>query len=120
MAAAHDEHGPIPADPFERAWRDAARLVVGYRATPAQEVLVARTSVIDAHTHIYRTQEIGRQAMTSLNPDIQWNGTPEELRSCMAAFGIARSVGLVVTPTREMREKAVAGLPAGLPDTERR
>jgi predicted TIM-barrel fold metal-dependent hydrolase len=58
--------------------------------------------------------------MSSLNPNIQWNGTPEELRTCMAAFGIARSVGLVVTPTREMREKALAGLPAGLADAERR
>ncbi len=76
--------------------------------------------IIDAHTHIYRTREIGYQAMSSLNPNIAWNGTPEELRPCMAAAGIVRSVGLVVTPTREMREKAYAGLPADLSESERR
>jgi len=81
---------------------------------------VARTSIIDAHTHIYRTQAIGRQAMTSLNPNIEWNGTPEELRTCMAAFGISHSVGLVVTPTREMHEKAVASIPADVTGAERR
>lgn len=81
---------------------------------------MARTGVIDAHTHIYRTEAIGHQAMSSLNPNIAWNGTPAELRACMAAFGVTRSVGLVVTPTREMREKAVAGLPAGLSAAERR
>ncbi len=81
---------------------------------------MARTSIIDAHTHIYRTQAIGRQAMTPLNPYIEWNGTPEELRTCMAAFGISRSVGLVVTPTREMHEKAVASLPADVIGAERR
>ena len=81
---------------------------------------MAHTLVIDAHTHIYRTQAIGHQAMSSLNPNIRWNCTPEELRACMATFGIARSVGLVVTPTREMREKALAGLGADLADDTRR
>lgn len=81
---------------------------------------MARGPIIDAHTHIYRTREIGYQAMSSLNPNIAWNGTPEELRPCMAAAGIVRSVGLVVTPTREMREKAYASLPADLNADERR
>ncbi len=80
---------------------------------------MARGPIIDAHTHIYRTREIGYQAMSSLNPNITWNGTPEELRPCMAAAGIVRSVGLVVTPTREMREKASAKLPANLSADER-
>lgn len=80
---------------------------------------MARAPIIDAHTHIYRTREIGYQAMSSLNPNIAWNGTPEELRPCMAAAGIVRSVGLVVTPTREMREKAYASLPADLSMDER-
>lgn len=81
---------------------------------------MAREPIIDAHTHIYRTREIGYQAMSSLNPNIAWNGTPEELRPCMAAAGIVRSVGLVVTPTREMREKAYANLPSDLSADERR
>jgi predicted TIM-barrel fold metal-dependent hydrolase len=81
---------------------------------------MAREPIIDAHTHIYRTREIGYQAMSSLNPNIAWNGTPEELRPCMAAAGIVRSVGLVVTPTREMREKAYASLPTDLSADERR
>ena len=81
---------------------------------------MARAVIIDAHTHIYRTEAIGHQAMSSLNPDIKWNGTPAELSACMAEFGIARSVGLVVTPTREMREKALMALPGDLTPGERR
>ncbi len=80
---------------------------------------MARTGIIDIHTHIYRDETIGRQAMTSLNPNIQWNGTPAEESRCMDAFGIVRSVGLVVTPTREMCEKATAALPSDLAPAER-
>lgn len=80
---------------------------------------MART-VIDAHTHIYRTEAIGHQAMSSLNPNIKWNGTPVELRRWMTECFIVRAVGLVVTPTREMREKALAALPPGLTGEQRR
>lgn len=76
--------------------------------------------LIDSHTHIYRTAEIGRQAVSGLNPDLLWYGTVPELLQCMEQAGVSHAVVLTVTPTREMREKAEAALPPDLPEPRRR
>lgn len=67
--------------------------------------------IIECHTHVYRTPEIGRQAMRGLGADVKWDATIPELLQCMNDSGITHSVILTVTPTQEMREKAMGELP---------
>jgi predicted TIM-barrel fold metal-dependent hydrolase len=70
--------------------------------------------IIDTHAHVYRTAEIGRQAMENFARPLQWEGLIEELRAIMGETGIWRTVIATVTPTQAMREKALAQLPPDL------
>ncbi len=67
--------------------------------------------IIDIHTHLWRTREIGRQALGGLGSgtttEPEWAGTIEEHLQTMKDAGVERAVVLLVTPTREMRERAV-------------
>jgi predicted TIM-barrel fold metal-dependent hydrolase len=60
--------------------------------------------IIDIHTHLWRTPEIGRQAA---GPGRPYTGIPSEHLATMASSGTDMAVGLLVTATREMRERAV-------------
>lgn len=75
--------------------------------------------IIDVHTHVYRTPEIGRQAMEHAAHSLQWAGVIDELRALMQELGIWRTVIATATPTQIMREKALAQLPATLSGSER-
>jgi predicted TIM-barrel fold metal-dependent hydrolase len=63
--------------------------------------------IIDIHTHLWRSREIGRQALGGRMPDPQWTGTLEEHLETMHRAGVDRAVVLLVTPTRSMRERAL-------------
>ncbi|MFN8559733.1 MAG: amidohydrolase family protein, partial [Dehalococcoidia bacterium] len=65
-----------------------------------------RFPIIDIHTHLWRTPEIGRQALAP-RPNIVWTGTVQEHLDTMKSGGVERAVVLLVTPTREMRERAL-------------
>ena len=71
--------------------------------------------VIDAYAHVYRTAEIGRQALEDFARPRRWGGVSEELRAVMREAGIWRTVIATATPTQAMREKALSELPADLP-----
>ena len=74
--------------------------------------------VLDIHTHTYPRADIGRQAMAGEG----WSpyaGTVPELREAMTRAGIAAAVTANLTPVPEMRDAALARLPAGLPPAER-
>ena len=75
--------------------------------------------IIECHTHVYRTPEIGRQAMRGINSNVKWDATIPELLECMEESGITHSVILTVTATQEMREKAMSELPQGLSEDGR-
>ncbi|MEE8442188.1 MAG: amidohydrolase family protein [Dehalococcoidia bacterium] len=75
--------------------------------------------IFDSHTHIYRTQDIGRQALGGLNPNLRHFGTIPELEQVVEGNGVSGAIVLTVTPTREMREKEVAGLSDELNPGER-
>ncbi len=62
--------------------------------------------IIDIHTHLWRTREIGRQALGG-RPNLVWTGTIEEHLETMKPAGVERAIVLLVTPTREMRERAL-------------
>jgi predicted TIM-barrel fold metal-dependent hydrolase len=66
--------------------------------------------IIDTHAHVYRTAEIGCQAMANLARPLQWTGVIDELRATMRETGIWRTVIATVTPTETMREKALSQL----------
>lgn len=70
--------------------------------------------IIDVHTQVYRTPEIGRLAMESSDRPPQWGGTIDELRAVIREAGIWRTVISAVTPTKTMREKALSLLPENL------
>ncbi|MGH8069425.1 MAG: amidohydrolase family protein [Candidatus Entotheonellia bacterium] len=70
--------------------------------------------IIDTHAHVYRTAEIGRQAMENFAHPQRWGGLIEELRAIMRETGIWRTVIATVTPTQAMREKALSQLPPDL------
>jgi uncharacterized protein len=70
--------------------------------------------IIDTQAHVYRTAEIGRQAMENFARPLQWGGLIEELRAIMRDTGISRTVIATVTPTQAMREKALAQFPLHL------
>jgi hypothetical protein len=71
--------------------------------------------IIDTHAHVYRTAEIGRQAMENFVRPQRWGGVIEELRAIMGEIGIWRTIIATVTPTQAMREKALSQLPPDLP-----
>jgi hypothetical protein len=74
--------------------------------------------IVDLHTHTYPRAEIGRQAMQGEG----WSpyaGTVPELREAMARGGITTAVMANLTPVPEMREAALARLPATLAPAER-
>jgi predicted TIM-barrel fold metal-dependent hydrolase len=75
--------------------------------------------IIDVHAHVYRTPEIGRQAMEHAGRPLPWGGIIDELRALMHELGIGRTVIATATPTQTMREKALAQLPATLSESER-
>jgi len=70
--------------------------------------------IIDMYAHVYRTAEIGRQALESLSRPQRWDGVIDELRVIMHEIGIWRAVIATVTPTQTMRQKAISQLPADL------
>ena len=70
--------------------------------------------IIDTHAHVYRTAEIGRQAMENLAHPQRWAGVIDELRETMREIGIWRTVIATVTPTQTMRERALSQLPTDL------
>ena len=66
--------------------------------------------IVDIHTHLFRTPAIGRQALLGLDPsrgEVNHTGVPENHLAEMKSDGVAYSVSLAVTPTREMRERAL-------------
>ena len=70
--------------------------------------------IIDTYAHVYRTAEIGRQALENLSRPQRWDGVIDELRMIMHEIGIWRAVIATVTPTQAMRQKALSQLPADL------
>ena len=70
--------------------------------------------IIDMYAHVYRTAEIGRQAMQGCARPQRWKGVIDELRATMRDTGIWRAVITTITPTQTMREKALALLPPDL------
>ena len=70
--------------------------------------------IIDTHAHVYRTAEIGRQAMENFAHPQRWGGLIDELRAIMRETGIWRTVIATVTPTQAMRERALSQLPPDL------
>lgn len=75
--------------------------------------------IVDLHTHTYPRAETGRQAMQG-DGWSPYAGTLPELREAMARGGIGAAVMANLTPVPEMREAALARLPADLPERERR
>jgi predicted TIM-barrel fold metal-dependent hydrolase len=70
--------------------------------------------IIDMYAHVYRTAEIGRQAMQGCARPQRWEGVIDELRATMRDSGVWRAVIATITPTQTMREKALALLPPDL------
>ncbi len=79
---------------------------------------MAGPPVIDAHVHTYPSREVGRQAMMG-SGRTDYGGTPEELLGIMARAGIVRAVMVNMTPVADMRDAALAKLPAGLSTADR-
>jgi uncharacterized protein len=75
--------------------------------------------IIDMYAHVYRTAEIGRQAMQGRARPQRWEGVIDELRATMHDAGIWRAVIATITPTQTMREKALALLPPDLSQQSR-
>jgi predicted TIM-barrel fold metal-dependent hydrolase len=75
--------------------------------------------IIDVHTHVYPTPEIGRPAMEHAARPLQWEGLVDELRPLSHDLGIWRTVITTATPTPMMRQKALAQLPTTLSWDER-
>jgi uncharacterized protein len=74
--------------------------------------------IVDVHTHTYPRAEIGRQALEG-DGWSPYAGTTPELREAMARGGIATAVMANLTPIPDMREAALARLPATLSAAER-
>jgi uncharacterized protein len=70
--------------------------------------------IVDMYAHVYRTAEIGRQAMQGCARPQRWEGVIDELRATMRDTGVWRAVIATITPTQTMREKALALLPPDL------
>ena len=67
--------------------------------------------IVDIHTHMFRSVDIGHQALrqyhTAGTLKIDYTGIPEDHLAGMRAAGISYCSALAVTPTREMRERAL-------------
>jgi len=74
--------------------------------------------IIDAHVHTYPSREIGRQAMMG-SGRTGYGGTVEELLELMGRAGIVRAVMVNMTPVADMRDAALAKLPAHLTAAQR-
>jgi uncharacterized protein len=70
--------------------------------------------IIDTYAHVYRTAEIGRQALEYCARPQHWDGVIHELRAIMREAGIWRAVIATITPTQTMQEKALSQLPPDL------
>jgi uncharacterized protein len=70
--------------------------------------------IIDMYAHVYRTAEIGRQALEYCARPQPWDGVIQELRAIMREAGIWRAVIATITPTQTMQEKALSQLPLDL------
>jgi predicted TIM-barrel fold metal-dependent hydrolase len=75
--------------------------------------------IVDMHTHVFQTAESGREAMSAFEGEPQWEGRFEELRAAMDASGVSRAVIASVVPTKAIRERIRAQLPADLSSTMR-
>ncbi len=75
---------------------------------------MANYTIIDAHVHTYQTREIGLQAKSG-NTTTDYGGTPEELLPLMARGSISKAVMVNMLPVSDMREAAIAKLPAATP-----
>lgn len=73
---------------------------------------------IDAHVHTYPSREIGRQAMMGTGRT-DYGGTVEELLEIMRRAGIRAAVQVNMTPIADMRDAALARLPADLSPAQR-
>ena len=63
--------------------------------------------IVDIHTHLFRTPEIGQRAFWR-NPHtavIPYTGLPEDHLAGMKDAGVSYSAAMVVSPTREMRQR---------------
>jgi predicted TIM-barrel fold metal-dependent hydrolase len=74
--------------------------------------------VIDAHVHTYPSREIGRQAMMGTGRT-DHGGTVPELLDLMAGANISHAVMVNMTPVADMRDAAIAKLPADLSPAQR-
>ena len=72
---------------------------------------MAEFPIVDIHTHMFRTPQIGRQALGGFRhgqaPAIEYFGLPEDHLAGMREADVAYCSALAVTPTREMRERAL-------------
>ncbi len=75
--------------------------------------------ILDIYAHVFRTAEIGRQVLQSCSRPRPWEGVIDELRATMREAGIWRSVITTITPTRTMREQALALLATDLSNESR-
>jgi uncharacterized protein len=75
--------------------------------------------IIDMYAHVYRTAEIGRQALEDFARPLHWDGVIHELRAIMRETGIWRAVIATITPTQTMQEKALSQLPPELSQESR-
>ncbi|HEV8310235.1 MAG TPA: amidohydrolase family protein [Methylomirabilota bacterium] len=74
--------------------------------------------IVDIHTHTYPRPDLGRQAMQG-DGWSPYAGTIPELREAMARGGIAAAVMANLTPIPDMRDAALARLPADLGAADR-
>jgi uncharacterized protein len=75
--------------------------------------------IIDMYAHVYRTAEIGRQALEHFARPRHWDGVIHELRAIMRETGIWRAVIAPITPTQAIREKVLSQLPPDLSQESR-
>ena len=72
---------------------------------------MAEFPIVDIHTHMFRTPQIGRQALGGFRhgqaPAIEYFGLPEDHLAGMREADVSYCSALAVTPTREMRERAL-------------
>ncbi len=74
--------------------------------------------IIDSHVHTYQTREIGLQAKQG-GGATDYAGTVEELLPALRRAGVSQAVMVNMLPLAEMKEAAVAKLPADLSTEER-
>ncbi len=74
--------------------------------------------IIDSHVHTYQTREIGLQAKQG-GGSTDYAGTVEELLPALQRAGISQAVMVNMLPLAEMKEAAIAKLPADLSAEDR-